>query len=73
MKFKNGNTAMLGDKKLYIFDMDGTIYLGNQVFDFAIRFIDHLRAAGKRVMFFTNNASHSTIYIVYRYYFPCPK
>jgi HAD superfamily hydrolase (TIGR01450 family) len=31
-----------------------------QVFDFAIRFIDRLRANGKRVLFFTNNASHTT-------------
>ncbi len=64
MEFKNTNTAVLGEKKLYIFDMDGTIYLGNHVFDFAIRFINHLRAAGKRVMFFTNNASHSTDFYV---------
>ena len=49
----------LESKRLYIFDMDGTIYLGGRVFDCAVRFIDSLRAAGKRVMFFTNNASHS--------------
>jgi hypothetical protein len=30
----------IGEKKLYIFDMDGTIYLGGIVFDYAIRFID---------------------------------
>jgi len=50
----------LADKKLYVFDMDGTIYLGKIVFDFAIRFIKHLRESGRRVLFFTNNASHST-------------
>ncbi|MBR7097884.1 MAG: HAD-IIA family hydrolase, partial [Clostridia bacterium] len=44
---------------LYIFDMDGTIYLGNRVFPFAIRFIKNLRKNGKRVLFFTNNASHN--------------
>ncbi len=59
MKFKNPDTSKIADKKLYIFDMDGTIYLGYNVFDFAIRFINDLRAAGKRVLFFTNNASHS--------------
>lgn len=42
--------------------MDGTIYLGAKVFPFAIRFIDHLRAAGKQVLFFTNNASHTPDY-----------
>jgi len=59
MNFKNPDTSAIKDKKLYIFDMDGTIYLGYNVFDFAIRFINNLRAAGKRVLFFTNNASHS--------------
>ncbi len=49
----------LADKKLYIFDMDGTIYLGGIVFDYAVDFIHKLRAAGKKVLFFTNNASRS--------------
>ena len=60
MDFKNPNINVIADKKLYIFDMDGTIYLGGRVFDFAIKFIDNLRASGRRVLFFTNNASHST-------------
>ena len=50
----------IADKQLYVFDMDGTIYLGSVVFDFAIRFVQHLRASGRRVLFFTNNASRST-------------
>ncbi len=50
---------LLSEKKLFIFDMDGTIYLGGIPFDFAITFIKKLRASGRRVMFFTNNASHS--------------
>ncbi len=48
---------VLFDKKLYIFDMDGTIYLGDRVFPFAVDFIKNLRKSGKRVLFFTNNAS----------------
>lgn len=59
MNFTNPNISVLNDKKLYIFDMDGTIYLGSRVFPFAIRFIKNLRANGKKVLFFTNNASHS--------------
>ena len=51
---------LLAAKKLFIFDMDGTIYLGGNPFDFAIRFIKNLRANGKKVLFFTNNASHTT-------------
>ena len=50
---------LLASKKLFIFDMDGTIYLGGIPFDFAVSFINKLRASGRRVMFFTNNASHS--------------
>lgn len=64
MSFQNPDTKVLFDKELYIFDMDGTIYLGYQVFPFAIRFINNLRAAGKRVLFFTNNASHTTEFYV---------
>ncbi len=57
------NTAqaaeLLASKKLFIFDMDGTIYLGGIPFDFAVSFINKLRTSGRRVLFFTNNASHS--------------
>ena len=49
----------LAEKQLFIFDMDGTLYLGEKVFDGARRFILSLRRAGKRVLFFTNNASHN--------------
>ena len=52
---------VLQNKTLYIFDMDGTIYLGGRVFPFAVDFIRRLRAAGKRVLFFTNHASHSSL------------
>lgn len=48
---------ILDSKKLFVFDMDGTIYLGNNPFDFAIDFINKLRADGRRILFFTNNAS----------------
>ena len=49
--------SLLSKKKLYVFDMDGTIYLGNNPFDFAIDFIKKLRADGRKILFFTNNAS----------------
>ena len=52
MDNKNHERSLLLDKDLYIFDMDGTIYLGNHVFDFAVRFINDLRQNGKRVLFF---------------------
>ena len=46
-------------KKLFVFDMDGTIYLGGKPFDFAVDFICYLRKIGKKVLFFTNNSSHT--------------
>lgn len=49
----------LSTKKLFVFDMDGTIYLGERVFLEAVAFIKRLRREGKRVLFFTNNASHN--------------
>ena len=56
--------SALRGKKLYIFDMDGTIYLGGRPFPFAIDFICKLRENGKRVLFFTNNASHDPVFYV---------
>ena len=54
------DASVLKNKKLFIFDMDGTIYLGNSPFDFAIRFIEDLHNSDKNILFFTNNASHTT-------------
>lgn len=50
---------LLREKKLFIFDMDGTIYLGRKPFPFAVSFLEKLRKDGRRALFFTNNASHS--------------
>ena len=51
--------CLLSQKELFVFDMDGTIYLGERVFPEAIHFIKRLRESGRRVLFFTNNASRS--------------
>ena len=59
MSFNNPNINVLKEKKLYVFDMDGTVYLGGNPFEFAIRFIKQLKESGKRILFFTNNASHT--------------
>ena len=60
MEYPNPSIDLLKEKKLFVFDMDGTIYRGKYIFDYAIRFIHNLRAAGKRVLFCTNNSSTST-------------
>lgn len=53
---------VLLSKRLFIFDMDGTIYLGSRPFDFAVNFINNLRRSGYDIMFFTNNASRSSTF-----------
>lgn len=56
--------SQISSKKLFIFDMDGTVYLGERVFPQAVSFIARLRREGRRVLFFTNNASHDhTFYL----------
>ena len=45
--------------KLYLFDMDGTIYLGDELFDFTISLLRRIRETGGRYLFMTNNSSKS--------------
>lgn len=45
--------------KLYLFDMDGTLYLGDQLFDFTTQLLEKIRSTGGRYMFMTNNSSKS--------------
>ncbi|MBQ8309776.1 MAG: HAD-IIA family hydrolase [Clostridia bacterium] len=66
MNFQNPDISFLKNKELYVFDMDGTVYLDDDAFPYAIRFIKNLREAGKRVLFFTNNASHSPVFYLNR-------
>lgn len=44
---------------LYIFDLDGTIYIGNKEINGAFDTIKKLRTMGKKVCFFTNNSSRN--------------
>lgn len=54
------HTVDLKDKKLFILDMDGTIYLGNRLFDGTLQFLETARKNGARCVFLTNNSSKST-------------
>lgn len=45
--------------KLFLLDMDGTIYLGNQLFDGSLDFINKIRNEKKQFIFLTNNSSVS--------------
>lgn len=50
---------MLKNHNLFLFDMDGTLYLGNQLYDFTKELLATIRAKGKRYLFMTNNSSKS--------------
>ena len=49
----------LKNKKLFLLDMDGTIYLDNDLFDGTLDFLEYVRKIGGRYMFLTNNSSKS--------------
>ncbi len=50
---------MFKNIKLFLFDMDGTLYLGDNLFPFTIELLDTIKQKGKRYMFMTNNSSKS--------------
>ena len=45
------------DVELFLFDLDGTVYVGDKEIEGSFAAINRLRALGKRVCFFTNNSS----------------
>ncbi|WP_312654198.1 HAD-IIA family hydrolase [Proteiniclasticum sp.] len=47
----------LKEKDTFLLDMDGTIFLGNELIDGASDFLDTLKQNGKRYIFLTNNSS----------------
>lgn len=49
----------LKDKKLFLLDMDGTIYLDNDLFDGTLDFLDYVKSIDGRYIFLTNNSSKS--------------
>ena len=53
------NKETISKMKLFLFDMDGTLYLGNSLFDFTIPLLNAIRASGGTYLFMTNNSSKS--------------
>lgn len=49
----------LTTKKLFLLDMDGTIYLDNDLFDGTTDFLNYVNSIGGRYLFLTNNSSKS--------------
>jgi HAD superfamily hydrolase (TIGR01450 family) len=49
--------SSLKDKRFFLLDMDGTIYLDNDVFDGTLDFLERVREKGGKYLFVTNNSS----------------
>ncbi|MDD6199928.1 MAG: HAD-IIA family hydrolase [Firmicutes bacterium] len=45
--------------KLFLFDMDGTLYIGDRLFSFTRELLETIRSTGRRYLFLTNNSSTS--------------
>ena len=45
--------------KLFLLDMDGTIYLDNDLFDGTLEFLDYVKKSSGKYVFLTNNSSKS--------------
>ena len=54
----------LSNVKCFLLDMDGTFYLGGQLIEGSLEFIDRVRATGRDFLFLTNNSSHNANFYV---------
>ena len=57
--YKKGYKMDIKNKKLFLLDMDGTLYLGNRLFEGVTDFLALIKEKGGRYMFLTNNSSKS--------------
>lgn len=53
------NADALKGKKLFLLDMDGTIYNENRIFEGTLDFLAEIQRRGARYLFLTNNSSRS--------------
>jgi Predicted sugar phosphatases of the HAD superfamily len=54
----------LNDVKCFLLDMDGTFYLGDQLIEGSLSFIEKVKATGRDFLFLTNNSSHNALFYV---------
>jgi len=63
MKFSKKKLKKIQDrffaKSIFLFDLDGTLYLGEDLIEGALTLIQKLRSERKQLFFFTNNSSRS--------------
>ncbi len=77
-EFSEGDAAKkrIDDAGLFVLDMDGTLYLDDDVIDGAIEFCETILKKGRKLVYFTNNASRSPEEYVKRLVrlgFPCTR
>ena len=51
----------LSEKRLFLLDMDGTLYLDDRLFDGVKEFLARIRERGGRYLFLTNNSSRGVV------------
>lgn len=49
----------LNDCQLFLLDMDGTLYLGDEVFSGAVEFVNRIAESGRKYIYLTNNSSRA--------------
>ena len=54
---KNAEKNRLKQKRLFLLDMDGTLYLDDRLFDGAAEFLADIKKSGGKYVFLTNNSS----------------
>lgn len=54
-------TELLKSIDLFLFDMDGTLYLGNQLYPFTKDLLRVIKESGRRYLFMTNNSARSVV------------
>ena len=54
--------SSLADIRLFLLDMDGTVYLGNRLLPGSLGFLQYLADTGRDHLFLTNNSSRNANY-----------
>ena len=70
------NYDKLKNTELFLFDMDGTLYLGDNVYEGAVELMEDLPRLGKKYIYLTNNSSRAGedyITRLRRLGFPCER
>ena len=60
MSESNSPLSELKTKLAYFFDLDGTLYLGNKLFDSVLELVSLLKEKNKKFYFLSNKTSLST-------------